>query len=105
MLRCTELEPVYKTPPRLEDQLTVEVSRLSDLVRDEKEKYRTLSVATLHTFVQRTCTRTSIAPSTAGWPLIAAHAHTALYKPHLLPGLTTSKDPATGLTSCKSTAS
>ena len=36
-----ELEQVQETRQRLEDQLTVEVSRLSDLVRDEKEKYRT----------------------------------------------------------------
>ena len=37
-----ELEQVQETRQRLEDQLTVEVSRLSDQVRDEKEKYRTL---------------------------------------------------------------
>ena len=36
-----ELEQVQETRQRLEDQLAVEVSRLSDQVRDEKEKYRT----------------------------------------------------------------
>ena len=38
----SELEPVQEARQRLEDQLTVEVSRVSDQVRDEKEKYRTL---------------------------------------------------------------
>jgi hypothetical protein len=37
-----ELEQVQETRQRLEDQLTIEVSRLNDQVRDEKQKYRTL---------------------------------------------------------------
>ena len=38
----SELERVQEARQRLEDQLTVEVSRVSDQVRDEKERNRTL---------------------------------------------------------------